>query len=104
MVGICVADNSAVWVSVMLSYKGLLLVIGVILSLETRSIKIPELNESFIVGAVIYTIFILSATLALIGFLLVDYVTIRYALIGLLINIGTTVILGIIFIPKVGTV
>ena len=101
VIGVCYTDRSAIWVSILLAYKGVLLIVGAILAFETRKVKIPELNESVYVAISIYTFFLISACLTLIGFLLVDMINVRYALIGIFTNIGTTVILCIVFVPKV---
>ena len=101
MIGVCVAELSAVWVSILLAYKGVLLVLGAFLAFETRKVKIPELNESIYIAVSIYTFFLISACLTLIGFLLTDMIHVRYALIGVFTNLGITTILCIVFVPKV---
>lgn len=48
-----------------------------------------------------YGILILSLALTAIGILLEEFVDVHYALIGILIILGNTSLLALIFVPKV---
>ena len=74
--------------------------LGLFLAFETRNVKIKELNDSKVISFAVYTIVITTICLLPIGFFVRD-VTIAYSVIGLLIMGTITVILSMIFIPKV---
>ncbi|XP_054720553.1 gamma-aminobutyric acid type B receptor subunit 1-like [Uloborus diversus] len=52
----CESENNAVWLGVIYGYKGLLLIFGIFLAYETRSVKIKQLNDSRLVGMSIYNV------------------------------------------------
>ena len=46
----CEVNNIAVWLGLLYSYKGILLLFGLFLAWETRNINIPALNDSQHIG------------------------------------------------------
>ncbi len=75
--------------------------IGVFLAFETRNVKISQLNDSHLIGMCVYTTVVLSIALSPVALLLDTNVDIFYGVIGVLILFGTTLILSLLFIPKV---
>ena len=63
--------------------------------------KIPQLNDSKLIGMSVYGIVVLSVALAAMGILLETFVEVYYAVMGIMIMLGTTCLLCLIFIPKV---
>ena len=63
--------------------------------------KIRQLNDSYLIGMCVYATVVLSIALAPIGMLLETHVDIYYAIIGLMVMFGTTLILSLLFVPKV---
>ncbi|PSN34239.1 Gamma-aminobutyric acid type B receptor subunit 1 [Blattella germanica] len=55
----CESQNNNVWLGVMYGYKGLVLVFGLFLAYETRSIKVKQINDSRYVGMSIYNVVVL---------------------------------------------
>ena len=47
----CEVDNIIIWLGLLYSYKGILLLFGLFLAWETRNVKIPALNDSHHIGA-----------------------------------------------------
>ena len=46
----CEVNNIAVWLGLLYSYKGILLLFGLFLAWETRNVNIPVLNDSQHIG------------------------------------------------------
>ena len=46
----CEVDNVIIWLGLLYSYKGILLLFGLFLAWETRNVKIPALNDSRHIG------------------------------------------------------
>ena len=62
--------------------------------------KIKSLNESRFVAMSVYGAVIVSIALTPIGFFLENLPTTQYAIIGIMILLSTTLILGLIFVTK----
>ena len=52
----CESSASLVWYGIFFCYKGLVLLFGLFLSYETRSVKMKQLNDSRLVGMSIYNV------------------------------------------------
>ena len=63
--------------------------------------KISQLNDSKLIGMSVYGIVVLSLALAAMGILLETFVEVYYAVMGIMIMLGMTCLLCLIFIPKV---
>ena len=103
----CRATNPTaryIWLGILLAYKGILLIVGLFLAFETRKVKIRHLNDSKLIGMSVYGIVVLSVALAAIGIFLENIVDVFYTVTGLMILIGNTCLLFLIFFPKVGHV
>ena len=74
---------------------------GLFLAFETRKVKIEALNESRFVAMSVYGVVIVSIALTPIGFLLERYPNVQYGIIGIMILLSTSVILGLVFVTKV---
>lgn len=46
----CEVNHIAIWLGLLYSYKGILLLFGLFLAWETRTVKIPVLNDSQHIG------------------------------------------------------
>lgn len=103
IVGLCrAADSQAhlIWLGILLAYKGILLIVGLFLAFETRKVKIRQLNDSKLIGMSVYGIVVLSVALAAIGIFLEAMVNVFYIVTGLMMLVGNTCLLCLIFIPK----
>ena len=74
---------------------------GLFLAFETRRVKIKPLNDSRFIIMSVYGIVIVSIVLAPIGFLLNRYPNVQYGIIGIVILLSTSLILGLVFVTKV---
>ncbi|XP_060075051.1 gamma-aminobutyric acid type B receptor subunit 2-like [Ylistrum balloti] len=90
------------WAAAEYVYKGLLLVFGTFLAWETRDIHVPVLNDSIYIGFCVYNIVVVCA----IGvpthhILTVEQSLIKYILSNALTIFCTSLVLCILFIPKI---
>ena len=79
----------------------LLQLIGFILAVQTRKVKIKALNDSKYVAAIIYVTSIVLVVLVLVTFALSRFLTIAEVFFSGMLMLGTTAFLSLIFIPKV---
>ena len=100
IIGVCDSDGSLIWLPILFVYKGLTLLAGLFLAFETRKVKIKSLNESRFVAMSVYGTVVVSIALTPIGFLLENYSTTQYAIIGITILLSTSLILGFVFVSK----
>jgi predicted tellurium resistance membrane protein TerC len=73
----------------------------VYLAFEIRNVNFTELSESKFISLAIYGMFILGIALTPIGYFLTQYAAVQYGTMGALLLIGITLILGILYVPKV---
>ena len=89
--------------AVCFAYKGIILLAGLFLAFETRKVKIKSLNESRFIAMSVYGAVVVVITLTPIGFWLQSFPTVQYALYGIMIMSGITLILGLIFVARVSS-
>ena len=82
----------------------LLQVIALVLAFSTRKVKVKGLDDSKSIAAAIYITSIMFAVIMVATYTLKDFVNGFAALFCTGFLIGTTVILGLVFVPKVGAV
>jgi len=100
VVGVCSSDGSLTWLPVLFAYKGFILLAGLFLAFETRKVKIKSLNESRFVAMSVYGAVIVSIALTPIGFLVENSPSAQYAVLGIMILLSASLILGLIFVTK----
>ncbi|XP_053374274.1 gamma-aminobutyric acid type B receptor subunit 2-like [Mercenaria mercenaria] len=81
--------------------QGALLTFGAFLAWETRKVKIEALNDSHEIGLCIYNVIVLSAVGLIMTLLLEDKDVLVYVITSGCIQIGTTLIEVVLFIPKI---
>ena len=100
-VTLCSSDTSHIWIPILLVYKAVELVFSLIFAFETRKVKVKELNDSKIIVFCVYTIVVSAIALGPTNLLLQDKPTTHYAVIGVVCLLTATVLLAIIYVPKV---
>ena len=100
-VTLCSSDTSYIWIPILLVYKAIELVFSLIFAFETRKVKVKELNDSKIIVFCVYTIVISAIALIPMTLLLQNKPTVHYAVIGIVCLLTATVLLAIIYVPKV---
>jgi len=101
IVGTCTSDHSIVWLLLLFVYKGFVLSVGLFLAIGTRKVKYSVLNESRFIAMSVYGAVIMSIAITPIRLLLQNFKSVQYGVAGMIIFLTTTVILGLLFIPKV---
>ena len=82
-------------------YLGVLQIVGLILAFQTRKVKIPILNDSKFVAALVYISSVVFVALVLVTFLLRDYINISNGIFSAGIMLLATIFLMLMFVPKV---
>ncbi|XP_065899522.1 gamma-aminobutyric acid type B receptor subunit 2-like isoform X2 [Dysidea avara] len=100
VIGVCSSDGSAVWLPLLFGYKGFFLLAGLILAIGTRKVKYSALNESQFIAMSVYGAVVVSIALTPIGFLLENFPTLQYAILGMMILLSITLILALVFVSK----
>ena len=77
------------------------MIAGLFLAFETRKVKIKSLNESRFIAMSVYGTVIVSIALTPIGFVLENFPNLQYGIIGIMILLSTSLILGLMFVTKV---
>ena len=90
-----------VLVGILYGYKGIIQLIALIMAFRTRDIKVKGLDDAKYIISTVYitTVGIVITTVTL--YVLREYLNISTATLTLTIFFSTTVILGLVFIPKV---
>ena len=98
---VCESDGQVVVYAFLYGCKGLLQVIALILAFSTRKVKVKGLNDSIFIAVAIYITSIVLAVTTVSTYTLMDYVNVYPAVVGLGFLLGTTMILGLVFVPRV---
>ena len=88
---------------VLYGYKGILQVIALVFALKTRKVMVKGLNDSKYIVAATYVASIVLMVAIITSYSLRDFVNVFATLFCTGFLIGTTVILGLVFVPKVRT-
>ncbi|CAK9821809.1 Gamma-aminobutyric acid type B receptor subunit 1 [Anthophora retusa] len=83
------------------SYKGIILVFGLFLAYETRSIKVKQINDSRYVGMSIYNVVVLCLITAPVTMVIASQQDARFAFVALAIIFCCFLSMALIFVPKV---
>lgn len=89
------------WQIFIFAYLAVLQIIGIVLSFQTRKVKVQGLSDSKFVAAIIHISSIVLVVLALVTFSLRTYINVGNGIFVAGIFILTTIFLALIFIPKV---
>ena len=95
------SSDSYVWTGILMAIKGLLLLFGAFIAVETRNIKMNLLNEAKEIALTIYTVLVLAGIGVPISFVIDNNINFEYAVISSFIILGTTVLLSSCLFPKV---
>ena len=98
---LCHSDTSQIWIPILLVYKAVELVFSLIFAFETRKVKVKELNDSKIIVFCVYTIVVSTIALTPTALLLQKKPTVCYAVKGIVFLLTATVLLTIVYVPKV---
>ncbi|CAH0385419.1 unnamed protein product [Bemisia tabaci] len=97
----CESENHMLWLGLMGTYKGLVLVFGLFLAYETRSIKVKQINDSRYVGMSIYNVFVFCIITAPVTLVISTQQDASFAFMALSLIFCCFLSMALIFVPKV---
>ena len=98
---VCSSTARNIFLGILYGYKMLLQVIALVLAFSTRKVKVKGLNDAKYIAAAIYVTSIVLAVIIVATYSLNEFVNAYPALFCTGFLIGTTFILGLVFVPKV---
>ena len=101
---ICSSKARDIFLGILYGYKMILQVIALVLAFSTRKVKVKGIDDAKYVAAAIYVTSIVLTVIIVATYTLKEFVNAFPALFCTGFVIGTTVILGLVFIPKVRVV
>ncbi|KAL1138797.1 hypothetical protein AAG570_008859, partial [Ranatra chinensis] len=97
----CESDNNNIWLGIVYGYKGLVLLFGLFLAYETRSIKVKQINDSRYVGMSIYNVVVLCLITAPVTMVISSQQDASFAFVSLALIFCCFLSMALIFVPKV---
>ncbi|XP_060812342.1 gamma-aminobutyric acid type B receptor subunit 1 isoform X1 [Bombus pascuorum] len=97
----CESVHNNIWLGLVYSYKGIILVFGLFLAYETRSIKVKQINDSRYVGMSIYNVVVLCLITAPVTMVIASQQDANFAFVALAIIFCCFLSMALIFVPKV---
>ena len=98
----CTSEARSITLGVLYGYKAVLQVVSLLFAFQIRKVKVKGLNDAKYIAAAIYVTSIILVVTILSTYTLVDYVNGYVAVFGLGVLVGTTAIVALVFLPKVG--
>ncbi len=98
---VCSGPRDIIWIAVLYGYIVITHIVAVILAFLTRKVEIKALNDYKYISAITYVSFIILVILLVCAILLADLLNIDAAVFSGLLFIFCTVVLALVFIPKV---
>ena len=98
---VCNSTFRNIFLGILYGYKMLLQVIALVLAFSTRKVKVKGIDDAKYIAAAIYVTSIVLTVVIVATYSLKDFVNAFPALFCTGFVIGTTVILGLVFVPKV---
>ena len=100
---VCSSTSRIIFLAVLYGYKMLLQIIALVFAFATRKVKVKGLDDSKYIAAATYVTSVVLAIVIVTSYSLREFVNAFAALFCTGFLIGTTVILGLVFVPKVRT-
>ena len=98
---VCQSEARDIFLGVLYGYKALLQIIALVFAFTTRKVKVKGLNDGIYIATAVYITSLLWGIVIVSTYSLKEYVNIFATVFSLGLIIGTTAIMGLIFIPKV---
>ncbi|XP_074470409.1 gamma-aminobutyric acid type B receptor subunit 1 isoform X1 [Sebastes fasciatus] len=96
----CSSEKMNTWLGVVYGYKGLLLLLGIFLAYETKSISTEKINDHRAVGMAIYNVAVLCMITAPVTMILSSQQDASFAFASMAIVFSVYITLVVLFIPK----
>lgn len=97
----CDHQSTQIWAGAIFGYLALLQIAALFLAFGTRKVKVKGLNDSLYITATVYSTSVLLVFIITVSIILSDRVNLYAVLLSTSIIMAATVILGLVFIPKV---
>ncbi|XP_063590755.1 gamma-aminobutyric acid type B receptor subunit 1-like [Penaeus indicus] len=97
----CESQHNTIWLGLLYSYKGLLLIFGLFLAYETRSVKLKQINDSRLVGMSIYNVVVLCLITAPVTLVISSQQDAAFAFVSLAIIFCCFLSMALVFVPKI---
>lgn len=97
----CSSRASQYWLPLLLAYKAIYLILGLLLAFQTYSVKIKKLRDSKLIVISVFVIVVVSVVLTVIGFFVNNDPNAFYGLLGCFVLLPITGVVGLLFIPRV---
>uniref|UniRef100_A0A674D7L4 Gamma-aminobutyric acid type B receptor subunit 1 n=1 Tax=Salmo trutta TaxID=8032 RepID=A0A674D7L4_SALTR len=96
----CTSEKMNTWLGVVYGYKGLLLLLGIFLAYETKSVSTEKINDHRAVGMAIYNVAVLCIITAPVTMILTSQQDASFAFAALAIVFSVYITLVVLFVPK----
>ncbi|XP_055781664.1 gamma-aminobutyric acid type B receptor subunit 1 isoform X2 [Salvelinus fontinalis] len=96
----CTSEKMNTWLGVVYGYKGLLLLLGIFLAYETKSVSTEKINDHRAVGMAIYNVAVLCMITAPVTMILTSQQDASFAFAALAIVFSVYITLVVLFVPK----
>ena len=100
---VCTSTARNIFLGVLYGYKMVLQIIALVLAFSIRKVKVKGLNDATYIAAAVYVTSIVLAVIIISDYSLSEFVNVHAAVDCTGDFIGTTVVLGLVFVPKVRT-
>ncbi|KAG0717007.1 Gamma-aminobutyric acid type B receptor subunit 1 [Chionoecetes opilio] len=97
----CESQHNTIWLGLLYGYKGLLLIFGLFLAYETRSIKLKQINDSRLVGMSIYNVVVLCLITAPVTLVISAQQDASFAFVSFAIIFCCFLSMALVFVPKI---
>ena len=97
----CDGRNSLIWIIIAYGYILLTQLVSIFLAFRTRKVKVKVLNDSKYIALIIYITSVIVTVMIIGAVILDDYINADAAVFSGLIMAFTTVVLSLVFVPKV---
>ena len=98
---ICLTRQRHITLGVLYGYKALLQVIALILAISIRKVQIKGLNDAKYIISAIYVTSIVTTVIVVSTYTLTELIDVYAAVFCICFFVGTTAILGLVFMPPV---
>ncbi|XP_037640099.1 gamma-aminobutyric acid type B receptor subunit 1 [Sebastes umbrosus] len=96
----CSSEKMNTWLGVVYGYKGLLLLLGIFLAYETKSVSTEKINDHRAVGMAIYNVAVLCLITAPVTMILSSQQDASFAFAALAVVFSAYITLVVLFVPK----
>lgn len=98
---VCISRERYITLGILYGYKALLQTMALVFAMSIRKVHIKGLNDAVYVIAAIYVTSIVTAVIVVSTYTLTEFIDVYATVFCLCFFVGTTVILGLVFIPPV---